>query len=77
MEGSGINRETAHKISLEFNHPDIIKEIKSIDEAIVTAARSGEFYIWLQISNRAAEFLRARGFEVGKHREEDLFIIKW
>lgn len=77
MEGSGINRETAHKISLEFNHPDIIKEIKSIDEAITTAARLGEFYIWLKISTKAAGLLRARGFEVGKHREEDLFIITW
>ena len=77
MEGSGINRETAHKIALEVNYPDIKKEMTPIDEAITTAARLGEFYIWLKISNKAAGLLRARGFEVGKHREEDLFIIKW
>lgn len=77
MEGSVINRETAHKIAIEVQFPDINKEMTLIYEAIVTAARSGEFYIWLKISNRAAEFLRARGFEVGKNREEDFFIIKW
>lgn len=49
MEGSTINRETAHKIALEVNHPDIKKEMTSVDEAITTAARLGEFYIWLKI----------------------------
>ena len=77
MEGSVINRETAHKIALEVNDPDVKKEMTSVDEAITTAARLGEFYIWLKISTKAAGLLRARGFEVVKHREEDLFIITW